>query len=205
MQTKEAMIFPGWHCLSRQDMHTLNTDTVSKPSIGCCPSKSVLYIEDAILPQRNKRTTAHEPPPAKVSCDARLSSENETISAFSRTTTRGNELNRHAQSDKILHTRYTYGISTNVGFGLVIDDLDQPHSTVRRFELARTSMASWYVVFTKVTDVIVGHGPTELQKNRMRAAVERHCGKPCLSTTDLGWATSKAQTTMSYTCRRTSV
>ena len=41
-------------------------------------------------------------------------------------------------------------------------------------------MASWYVVFTKVTDAIVEYGPTELQKNRMRAAVERHCEKPCL-------------------------
>ena len=41
-------------------------------------------------------------------------------------------------------------------------------------------MTSWYMVFTKVTDAIVEYGPTELQKNRMRAAAERHCEKPCL-------------------------
>ena len=73
-----------------------------------------------------------------------------------------------------------YGVSTNVGFGSVIDDLDQTHLTVRRFELARTSMTSWHVVFTKATHAIGGYGPTALQENRMRAAAERQCGKPCL-------------------------
>ena len=73
-----------------------------------------------------------------------------------------------------------YGVSTNVGFGSVIDDLDQTHLTVRRFELARTSITSWHVVFTKATHAIGGYGPTALQENRMRAAVERYCGKPCL-------------------------
>ena len=73
-----------------------------------------------------------------------------------------------------------YGVSTNVGFGSVIEDLDQMHLTVRRFELARTSMTSWHVVFTKATHAIGGYGPTALQENRMRAAAERQCGKPCL-------------------------
>ena len=56
-----------------------------------------------------------------------------------------------------------FGVGTNVGFGFVVHHLDETHLAAGPFELVRTPMTSWHVLFTKATDAIVGYGRRSYQ------------------------------------------